>query len=212
MIVVFLRQSRKNTTTQRRSRKKREQKECFRGVATPDPPLYKDSDGKVSPTPGSAGGSPAPGRGLASPNPYLITQTPTLPSESQGGKGNFGSPSPWRTLVVTPISCPDLCGFAPLREALPGLYHQSPGWERGLGRGCERGEIPATSTAMSSPLFRHAFMKCCTKGHRPHAPSGGFPPPPASTHQELPAHFAHTSDSPAPPPSPHYQAYTPSPT
>jgi len=33
-----------------------------------------------------------------------------------------------RTLLVNPISCPDLCGFAPLREALPGLYQQSPLW------------------------------------------------------------------------------------
>ena len=35
-----------------------------------------DSDGKVRPTPGSPGGSPAPGRGLAVPNPYLITNPP----------------------------------------------------------------------------------------------------------------------------------------
>ena len=39
-------------------------------------PLPLDSDGKVRPTPGSAGGSPAPGRGLAPPNPYLITNPP----------------------------------------------------------------------------------------------------------------------------------------
>jgi hypothetical protein len=69
--------------------------------------------------PGSAGGSPAPGRGLAPPNPYLITQTPTFPSESL-----------W-TLMGNTISCPALCVFAPLREALPGLSHQSPGEERG---------------------------------------------------------------------------------
>jgi hypothetical protein len=33
--------------------------------------------------------------------------------------------------MVNTISCPSLCVFAPLREALPGLYHQSPhaGWE-----------------------------------------------------------------------------------
>jgi hypothetical protein len=35
-----------------------------------------------------------------------------------------------RTLMVNPISCPALCVFAPLREALPGLYHQSPKGER----------------------------------------------------------------------------------
>jgi hypothetical protein len=28
--------------------------------------------------------------------------------------------------MVNTISCPSLCVFAPLREALPGLYHQSP--------------------------------------------------------------------------------------
>ena len=39
------------------------------------PPQQSDSDGNVSPTPGSAGGSPAPARGLAPPTPYLITQT-----------------------------------------------------------------------------------------------------------------------------------------
>jgi hypothetical protein len=38
-------------------------------------PLPQDSVGKVRPIPGSAGGSPAPGRGLAPPNPYRITQT-----------------------------------------------------------------------------------------------------------------------------------------
>jgi hypothetical protein len=27
--------------------------------------------------------------------------------------------------MVNTISCPALCVFAPLREALPGLYHQS---------------------------------------------------------------------------------------
>jgi hypothetical protein len=55
--------------------------------------------------------------------------------------------------MVNTISCPALCVFAPLREALPGLYHQShkggrgiaarlpeaprPGWERGWGAGEE---------------------------------------------------------------------------
>jgi hypothetical protein len=35
------------------------------------------------------------------------------------------------TLMVNTISCPALCVFAPLREALPGLYHQSPPIEGG---------------------------------------------------------------------------------
>jgi hypothetical protein len=32
--------------------------------------------------------------------------------------------------MVNTISCPALCVFAPLREALPGLYHQSLKGER----------------------------------------------------------------------------------
>ena len=45
-------------------------------VAGKSPSPLMDSDGKVRPTPGSAGSSPAPGRGLAPPNPYLITNPP----------------------------------------------------------------------------------------------------------------------------------------
>jgi hypothetical protein len=55
-----------------------------------------------------------PRQGLwAPPNPYLITNPP-LPTEST------------TTLLVNTICCPALCVFAPLREALPGLYQQSP--------------------------------------------------------------------------------------
>jgi hypothetical protein len=55
-----------------------------------------------------------------------LPPNPPLPTES------------WRTLLVNTISCPALCVFAPLREALPGLYHQSPGVERGSGVGILR--------------------------------------------------------------------------
>ena len=55
------------------------------GERTPFPP--GDSDGKVRPTPGSAGGSPAPGRGLAVPNPYLITNPPVTIRVPGGGRG-----------------------------------------------------------------------------------------------------------------------------
>jgi hypothetical protein len=61
----------------------------------PFPPC--DSIGKVRPTPGSAGGSPAPGRGLAVPNPYLITQ-PTFT--------NSGSPALARAACPRSQECP----------------------------------------------------------------------------------------------------------
>jgi hypothetical protein len=51
----------------------------------------QDSVGKPVRDPGSAGGSPAPGRGLAVPNPYLITNTP-FPNRVQ--QNADGSPPP----------------------------------------------------------------------------------------------------------------------
>ena len=100
--------------------------------------------------------SPIQGEGLPSPLPPLWTlmgkggvikvgvwrcQTPTwgqasrlrsqeldgLYHQSPPGRGAADAPLPHKkTLMVNPISCPGLCGFAPLREALPGLYQQSP--------------------------------------------------------------------------------------
>jgi hypothetical protein len=45
------------------------------------------------------------------------------------------TPTPIGTLLVNTIFCPDLCVFAPLREALPGLYQQSQS-------GCEGTRFP----------------------------------------------------------------------
>jgi hypothetical protein len=51
--------------------------------------------------------------------------------------------------MVNTISCPALCVFAPLREALPGLYHQSLDGRgvRGEGGIFARGKTPAISCA-----------------------------------------------------------------
>ena len=54
--------------------------------------------------PGSAGGSPAPGKGLAPPNPYLITKSP-LSQQSPDGRGSGGKPH----LLSEPLR---LCAFA----------------------------------------------------------------------------------------------------
>ncbi len=75
-------------------------------------PLPQDSDGKVRPTPGSAGGSPAPGRGLAVPNPYLITNpafTIRVPQgEGFGGRSLPGEETATSAHMQPPLAPPQL--------------------------------------------------------------------------------------------------------